>query len=84
MGTVISETQSHLSLSWQIDTDIQRDGPGFTLENNNARDMMTEWIKSQTYLEREGCVFAYHCYHLLFDRLNRLMPPRKKADGTNL
>ena len=75
MGTVISETQSHLSLSWRIDTDIQRDGPGFTLENNNARDMMTEWIKSQAYLECEGCVLVYHCHFLLFDHLNRPMPP---------
>jgi hypothetical protein len=88
VGAVISGTQSHSSLSWRLDTDIQKEDSASILENDNTRDMIIHWVKSQKYLECEGCVPAYRClfllYFRLFKRTTRTMPPRKQADDISL
>ena len=87
VGEVISGTRSHSSLSWRIDTDIQDEDSVSVPENNNTRDMIIHWAKSQKYSEWEGCVPAYRClllYFRLFKYTIRSMPPRKQADNISL
>lgn len=62
VGAVISETQSHSSLSWRIDTDLREDDPASILENYNIRDMIIRWAERQQFSVREECVSADHHY----------------------
>ena len=87
VGAVI-EIQSRSSLSWRIDTDIHEEDSASLLENNNTRDMIIKWAKSQKYSECAGCVPPYHSHILLYFRLfkhtTRTMPPRKQTDNISL
>ncbi|KAF8556408.1 hypothetical protein OG21DRAFT_1495507 [Imleria badia] len=48
VGAVIPDTQSDPSLAWRIDTDgIQEEGSAPIPENNNTRDMIIRWLKTQ-------------------------------------
>ncbi|KAN0101122.1 hypothetical protein V8E55_001106 [Tylopilus felleus] len=57
VGAVISETRSHPSLSWRIDTDyFEKEGSAPILENNNTRDMIIQWVESQKYSVPEDLI----------------------------
>ncbi|KAG6379004.1 hypothetical protein JVT61DRAFT_13295 [Boletus reticuloceps] len=61
VGAVISHTQSHPSISWRIDTDyFQKEGSASVPENNNTRNTIIHWIKSQQYPIPEDSTMPSH------------------------
>lgn len=79
VSAVINETRSHSTFSWRLDTAIQEEDSTSFLENNNTRDMIIQWAKSQEYPVCEECVPAYHC-HFRYSNilLGRCLPASKQ------